>query len=97
MRLTLLLPALLAACAMPDLDMPEDAEARRAGWPDLVPFGTVTGRAAEMPEPEPGLAADLRERAAALRDRAARIGASPAAPGDGDRARRLRQRAEGLR
>ncbi len=99
MRATLLFLPLLAACAMPELDVPESEAAARADWPELVPFGDVTDRAAEMPEPDPELGPGLDARADALRDRAAEMSDAPAPDGsaDADRADRLRQRAEGLR
>lgn len=97
MRSTLLLLPLLTACALPDFDVPETEAAQSRDWPELIPFGDVTGRAADMPEPDPDLAPDLDERASTLRDRAGEIGADTATDTDADRAARLRQRADDLR
>ncbi len=102
MRLPLLLPLLLplvCACGFPDLDVPEGDRVARADYPDLVPFGDVTGRAEAMPPADAAIGQDLEGRAGALRDRAAAIGGD--APGaDAEAQRRadgLRARAQALR
>ena len=97
MRVLLLLLLLLAACALPDLDIPEQERAADAEYPELVPSGEVIGRVGAMPDPDPEATSDLKERAGALRDRAKRIETPAPDVESADRAARLRERAQGLR
>lgn len=68
------LPALLllAACAVPRLDVPNDAAIARADYPRLIPSDRIAARAdAQAVQISPAVTAGIRERAGDLQRRAA--------------------------
>ncbi|WOI57051.1 hypothetical protein [Palleronia sp. LCG004] len=69
-----LIVLMLAGCALPDIDVPEDAELARADYPELLPLSAViAAERARATRATPEDTAALASRAQALRARAAAL------------------------
>lgn len=74
MRASIIALATLAACAAPDLNLPQDDGVAGAEWPRLVPLTDALGPATTPPSRiAPGTGAALEARAEGLRARAAAL------------------------
>lgn len=63
----------LAACAAPDLGLPQDSGLARTDWPRLVPLPEALGPTTRPPRIVPGTGEALEARAVRLRARAAAL------------------------
>ncbi len=85
----LILPlVLVAACALPPIEGPDDAALRRADYPQLRPLSEIVERAeTQAVRIGPEATGDLARRARALRTRAALLRRDALGPADRERLR----------